>query len=226
MEAIDLLPDELKVKSLSRKEVILSYEDVIKAINNYSNNNWVVLNWEGWIKYSEGKHGHSRNYRGILDIIKEKSESWDSFVKRAAIHCISTIKQAQKLWHSKPEYPGAMLYFCITAVEKPASEEDIKEFEEHYYYCFSATLRIFGDEVPFEEISKTIGLIPTYTHRKGVPMHVNRPNRLWEHDMWSYEAPIQEEEPLDVHIEALWNKLKPHRDYLLKLKVSDKLYVT
>lgn len=36
--------------------------------------------------------------------------------------------------------------------------------------------------------------------------------------MWLYKTPVPEEEPLDVHIRSLWDKLKPHKEYLLSLK--------
>lgn len=225
MNAINLLPLELQENSLSKKEVILSLEDALKAVDIYSTNNWLVLNWEGWVKYSEGKHGHSEKHRGTSDIFKKKDEDWETFVERSASYCIKTIIKAQDLWNMEPEYPDAMLYFCITAIEKPLSDEGIKEFEENYYFCFSATLRISGKEVPFEEITKTLELEPTYTHKEGTPVHVNRPKQLWEFDMWSYKIPVVEEEALDIHIQALWQKLKPHKGYLLKLKENFKVDV-
>jgi len=219
MEAIDLLPFELKMKSLSKKEVILSYEDVLKAIDIYAQNNWVILNWEGWIKYSKNKHGHSEKFRGISNIYKEKDETWESFVKRSAIRCIETINESKQKWDSKPEYLGSILYFCLNPEEKPKSEEDLDNYIKDFYFCYSATLRIWGNRInDFKEITKTLGLVPSHTHRKGEPINIKRPGKLWEHDMWSYKAPVEEEEPLDAHIQVLWNGLKSHKKYLLGLK--------
>ncbi len=81
----------------------------------------------------------------------------------------------------------------------------------------SATLRIFGDLPDLEEISSTLGLEPTHTHKKGDPYHPMAP---YAHDMWSYAAPVSPSEPLHKHIDALWAALKPHRRYLRKLKHS------
>jgi hypothetical protein len=42
--------------------------------------------------------------------------------------------------------------------------EDDQEVE--VFFNFSATLRIVGDELDFEEISTKLGIIPTHTHRR------------------------------------------------------------
>ncbi|GBC60511.1 DUF4279 domain-containing protein [Desulfonema ishimotonii] len=36
--------------------------------------------------------------------------------------------------------------------------------------------------------------------------------------MWSYKAPVPENEPLEKHIDALWHTIKSHKRYLLSLK--------
>jgi len=89
-----------------------------------------------------------------------------------------------------------------------------KEPEEDTYFAYSATLRIFGDIESMEEISATLGLQPTNSHRKGEKRNDQVPAYL--HDMWSYDAPLDKSEPLHRHIDALW--LKPHKHYLHKLK--------
>jgi len=38
--------------------------------------------------------------------------------------------------------------------------------------------------------------------------------------MWSYTPPVDESAPLHKHIDALWAKLKPHKQYLLELRKS------
>ena len=93
-----------------------------------------------------------------------------------------------------------------------------KSEEDNYYFAYSATLRIFGDIVNMDEISATLNLKPTHTHRKGE----KRGNRAVEYgqDMWSYRPPLGKSEPLHRHIDALWLKLKPHKHYLLELKKS------
>jgi hypothetical protein len=36
--------------------------------------------------------------------------------------------------------------------------------------------------------------------------------------MWYYTPDLPESEPLERHIESLWSRLKPHKQYLLGLK--------
>jgi hypothetical protein len=91
-----------------------------------------------------------------------------------------------------------------------------KEREEDTYFAYSATLRIFGDLASMEEISATLGLQPTESHRKGEKRSHQAPAYL--HDMGSYDAPLDKSEPLHRHIDALWLKLKPHKHYLHTLK--------
>jgi hypothetical protein len=84
------------------------------------------------------------------------------------------------------------------------------------YFYYSATLRIFGAIEDPDIISSCLGLEPTHVHRKGDRRGPRSP--AYKHDAWHYTAPVPEERPLDVHIQTLWAHLKPHKDYLLRLK--------
>lgn len=57
---------------------------------------------------------------------------------------------------------------------------------------------------------------PTSFHRIGERRGPKSP--LYNHDMWQYSAPVDKEESLEIHINELWKKLKPHKNYLLSLK--------
>ena len=80
--------------------------------------------------------------------------------------------------------------------------------EPTYFYKFRATLRIAGDGLDFDEISRKLGLTPTHTHRKGEQHKA----------MWSYTAPVDRERPLEEHIMALWDAIRPQIPYLRDLK--------
>lgn len=82
------------------------------------------------------------------------------------------------------------------------------------FYAYSATLRICGVIDDLDALSDTLGLTPSHVHRRGEGL----PSQGFKDDAWHYTAPIQEERPLDEHIQALWHALKPHKDYLLELK--------
>ena len=38
--------------------------------------------------------------------------------------------------------------------------------------------------------------------------------------MWSYTSPVDKFDPLETHITVLWERLRPHKQYLLELKKS------
>jgi len=92
------------------------------------------------------------------------------------------------------------------------------------YFACSATLRIFGNIPDLDEITWHLGVAPSETHRKG--------ERGWgpslppyEHDMWSYNAPVEKAEPLHVHVDALWNTFRERKEYLLQLRQDLKVDV-
>jgi hypothetical protein len=88
---------------------------------------------------------------------------------------------------------------------------------ESLYFSYDACVRIFGERLNLEEISAALMLQPTRTHRKGDRWRGMRP---FEQDMWLFQPPMEESEPLHRHIDALWLALKPHKQCLLELKKS------
>ena len=93
---------------------------------------------------------------------------------------------------------------------------DGDEPDEVIYFAYSATLRIFGNIEDLNDITINLGFEPTSFHKKGERRGPKSPP--YQHDMWSYEAQIDEDVDLEKHIDELWTKLKPHKEYLLELK--------
>ncbi len=75
-----------------------------------------------------------------------------------------------------------------------------EEADEENYFRFSATLRIHGDGVPFDEISRRMGVEATYFHHKGEKRGPKSP--AYRDDAWHYRPSIPETEPLERHIEC------------------------
>lgn len=90
------------------------------------------------------------------------------------------------------------------------------EPDEESSFCYSATLRKIGDIGDLDSISERLGIEPTRTHRKGDRQGPRSP--AYAHDMWSYSPPVDETQELDQHIEQLWQRIKPHKEYLMGLK--------
>jgi len=104
---------------------------------------------------------------------------------------------------------------ALESVRNPTTQESEAD-EPVYFFRFSATLRIFGDGLDFEEISRTLGLTPTKAYQNGARS---------KHDMWCDTAPIAREQPLKKHIASLWDAVRPHIPYLRELKKNFKVDV-
>jgi len=91
-----------------------------------------------------------------------------------------------------------------------------EEPHEANYFAYSASLRISGSIPDLDEITRRLGVTPTSAHRRGDRRKPN--SQPYEHDMWSYTAPVKETEPLHVHIDTLWNTFRARKPYLLQLK--------
>ncbi|HSU32768.1 MAG TPA: DUF4279 domain-containing protein [Bryobacteraceae bacterium] len=94
---------------------------------------------------------------------------------------------------------------------------------EKIYFPYSASLRIFGIIPDLEEITQHLGIAPTRVCRHGEARHAGSPP--YEYDMWMYTACVPENEPLHVHIDALWSVFGEREQYLLQLKQNLKVDV-
>jgi hypothetical protein len=119
--------------------------------------------------------------------------------------------------------------FVMVESDEPRSFRTLRGFlsgeepDEANHFCFSATLRIHGDGVPFDEISQRLGVEPTHLHRKG---EVRGPRSLaYRDDAWQFQPALPETEPLESHIQALWQVVRPAVDYLKSLKPRFKVDV-
>jgi Domain of unknown function (DUF4279) len=92
-----------------------------------------------------------------------------------------------------------------------------KPQEEPVWFSHSATLRIFGHIPDVDEISRTLELSPTHTHKRGEQRSPYSPD-FFQHDMWSYTAAVPNDRPLEIHIQTLWAHIKPQKVYLMGLK--------
>jgi Domain of unknown function (DUF4279) len=84
------------------------------------------------------------------------------------------------------------------------------------YFCYSATLRVMGDGINFEELETQIGVQATEKYKKGTSRRPGSPPAA--HDMWLYKAPVAEHQLLGDHINALWKTIEPAKSFLLSLK--------
>ncbi len=77
-----------------------------------------------------------------------------------------------------------------------------EDSDEPTYFAFMASLRIHGDNLPFEEISARLGVKPTMMRRKGERRSPESP--VYLDDAWHFQPALPESAPLEQHIDALW----------------------
>ena len=90
------------------------------------------------------------------------------------------------------------------------------EPDEPVYFAHRASLRIFGEDLPLDEITRQLQVQPTWTRRKG-----GRPEpgsrTVYREDAWFFSSSLPETEPLHRHIDEVWSAIKPHAEYLRQL---------
>ena len=118
MNDLELISAELAANSLSNCEIVLAYDDVMKAIEHLTANGYFVFAWEGWIKHPDGKHGHSRQHQGTHCFWGTDGHPVEQRIKEAALFAQETIQKSQREWNENPEIAGGILCFCLS-VEAP-----------------------------------------------------------------------------------------------------------
>jgi len=99
------IPNELLSGSLSAIEIVLPYPEIVARIRRLPEFGLRLLGWEGWLRYPDGRVGHSARYQGTADISKLSPSDATDF-------CIRTIEDAHAEAIQEPE--RGELYFCVT----------------------------------------------------------------------------------------------------------------
>ena len=118
MNELDVLPAELRMKSLSERQIALAYDDALMAIDHLVNNRWALLGWDGWVLLPNGKVKASLQHQGTCTVYKEKGETWEEYMRSSAEFCKEIMGISQRSWNHKPEVSGGVLYFCLSAIHE------------------------------------------------------------------------------------------------------------
>ena len=99
--------DEIKGRSLSKRELVVSYVDALELLHLYEQDATHVLGWEGWLRHENGALSHSIQHQGTVDLSGLSASAASALVK-------TTIMQANQEHKAIPEIKGSELFFCIT----------------------------------------------------------------------------------------------------------------
>lgn len=85
------------------------------------------------------------------------------------------------------------------------------------YVAYSATLRIHGVRLPFDDIEARLGVQPSHRHTAGQRRATARP---YTDDAWHFTAPVARGAELTEHLRLLWKIVEPHVHYLASLDAT------
>ena len=99
---------ELQTKSASDQELVLPLASALEALGILERSGVVVLGWEGWLRYPDGRLGHSAKHQGTSSEQLATPPEQRAWLSR-------TMRLSQSEHDASPEIPGSELLFCITA---------------------------------------------------------------------------------------------------------------
>ncbi|MFT0635344.1 hypothetical protein ACMFY5_24975, partial [Pseudomonas sihuiensis] len=66
MNPLDLLPVQLRERSISQSEIVLPLTQALEAIDLLESQGIQILGWEGWVKDKQGRIGHGNAPQGTM----------------------------------------------------------------------------------------------------------------------------------------------------------------
>ncbi|HYX33180.1 MAG TPA: hypothetical protein VE954_08695 [Oligoflexus sp.] len=113
MDELEFIPERILQLSLSQDELVLPFDAAVEAIDLVEKEGFLLLCWEGWLRYADGAVGHSLSHQGTREIRRRTDEPWPDYSKRAKDSFLQSAAESLQKFTAKPENPGAQLYFCL-----------------------------------------------------------------------------------------------------------------
>jgi hypothetical protein len=104
---IALLPPHLLQASAKGNELVLPYAMAQEALDALEAGGVPILDWEGWLRYADGRLGHSGSHQGTADLS-------DISATEAYMLCRTTMAMANAEHLENPEREETELLFCLT----------------------------------------------------------------------------------------------------------------
>jgi hypothetical protein len=98
---------EFQFKSASSSELVLPLSEALEALQLMAQSGVSVLGWDGWLRYPDGKLGHSQQHQGTASAPQLSQAELYAWFR-------STMQDSQVEHHHNPEVSGSELLFCIT----------------------------------------------------------------------------------------------------------------
>ena len=86
---------------------MLRLSEALAALQFMEQSGIYASGWEGWLRYPDGKLGHSQQHQGTAPAPQLSQAELYAWFR-------STMKESQVEHHGNPEASGSELLFCIT----------------------------------------------------------------------------------------------------------------
>ena len=103
-----MMLSDLQAKSASVNELVLPLAEANMALEILLRSGTTLLGWEGWIRYPDGRLGHSAHHQGTKDLS-------DMPLLEAYRFARDSMQQSHSEHECNPEVPDSELLFCITS---------------------------------------------------------------------------------------------------------------
>ena len=106
-KSFELLSQEIIEKSISKREIVVPFEEALRVVDIMEDKGVLILGWEGWVKNEDGRVGHGSAPQGTVSLE-------DCSVEETAEICRKTMTEDAAEWEKENKGSSDKLHFCIT----------------------------------------------------------------------------------------------------------------
>jgi hypothetical protein len=116
---IALLPEDLRARSQSDREIVLALDDALAAAGLLEQQGFACAGWEGWVRDRDGGHFQHSGFPGHPGVRFEPGQDWTAHVGASWAQARETMQADQARWDSGWTWPGEKLFFRLQPAAKP-----------------------------------------------------------------------------------------------------------
>lgn len=120
MNVLLLLPEDLRARSQSDREVVLALADALAAADLLEAQGLACAAWEGWVRDRDGGHFQHSGFPGRAGVEREAGQAWPGHVRASWDAARGALRADQARWDSGWTWPGEQLYFRLQVAAEPA----------------------------------------------------------------------------------------------------------
>ena len=116
---LSLLPQDLRSRSQSDREIVLGLDDALAASQVLEAQGVSCAAWEGWVRDRDGGHFQHAGFPGAEGAPRQPAQPWSDHVRASWEAARAAMRADQARWNSGWTWPGEALFFLLRlATEK------------------------------------------------------------------------------------------------------------